>query len=160
MRKIFSVLLAFSLAFCSTASVFAADLPDEDGTISIDFETNNGVVADPEEPVEPDDPVDPVLITESNNLYGSKWVEVAHRSNGLNQWLRFTVYSTNSYVHIQMKNSSGTVVWSENNAFRGQIAGGYREFWCGSNICSVELKLANSSETLRPCLTEYGIAHD
>lgn len=48
----------------------------------------------------------------------------------------------NPPIDVRMKNSSGKVVWSENNAITSK--NNYRVFYCGSNVYTIEARLNSS----------------
>lgn len=158
MKKILPIfILAFTVLFCAVQStdrpVFANEF-----TNATDNEALNTVGIIYRAPYR----------TGTGNLTTS-WTQVAktNTNSGMNMWIRLnTSTSMDCDVDVRMKDKNNKVIWSENKAFHA-ANDGYREFWCGKNVYSVEAKISTGNPfvalyikgSLVPFVTEYNISH-
>ena len=78
----------------------------------------------------------------SSSLYVSStsWATIATSTSGFNCNVRIEGLVIGNYcIDVRMLDSSGNVVWSESNAIN-TASTGYRVFWCGSNVRTIQVK--------------------
>jgi len=140
-----SVVMAFVMVAGSTLAVNAAELDLNSATDveQLDVVVDESVV-DYDEPVEPDEPDEPLADQTGNVNWAWKRVTTTF-TNGMNRNIRITINgSVGYYADVKMIDTSGQVVWYEPYSF-ALSSGSYREYWCGSNVASVWVKVSKQS---------------
>jgi len=79
----------------------------------------------------------------SNYLFvDGTWRIIAYSTSGFNCKVYMDGLVSSNYIHVRMLNSSGNVIWSENNSLATYSGG--RTYWCGSNVYTIQVKCDSS----------------
>lgn len=159
MRKILSIfVLVFTILACMTTATKKTALASE---VTGATPSNKELIAA--------DAIHKVPYRTGSGNLTTSWTRVAktNTNSGMNMWIRLnTSTDMDCDVDVRMKDKNNKVIWSENKAFHA-ANDGYRDFWCGKNVYSVEAKISTGNPfvalyikgSLVPFLTEYNISH-
>lgn len=137
LHYLFAVILvaAMAIATTSTSTVKAQSTDAEDSRIATVSQNETSI--DPLVVVPPSS--ETFMIGENNNF-----VEVARKNSGLNCNIQIVIRNWNNsrYQADVILNGRNGMIASHDNCIGGSSDGtGMREFWCGSNVTSVTLRI-------------------